>query len=267
MNQQIANDMNILAKFCGKRDVLALESQYLKETYGIEQADVMVLFGGSILSGGDILAEAMNQQIAKNYVIVGGAGHTTQTLRQKMKEEFPFMIVENRTEAELFQNYIKLKYEVTADYLEHKSTNCGNNITYLLALLSEKKISFQSMILVQDACMQYRMEATLRNYVSKDICIINYAAYQVKVVYKQGKLLYDQEINGMWEMDRYLSLLMGEIPRLLDDEHGYGPKGKGFIAHVEIPDTVWSAYLELKETYQGMTRKANPLYASVDFDQ
>ncbi|MDO4170660.1 MAG: ElyC/SanA/YdcF family protein [Lachnospiraceae bacterium] len=267
MNQQIADDINILGHFCGKRDVLSLEPQILKETYGIQQVDVMVLFGGSILSGGDVLAKAISQHVAKTYVIVGGAGHTTQTLRYKMKEVFPHMAVEDMTEAELFQNYIKWKYDVTADYLEYKSTNCGNNITYLLALLDEKKIFYQSMILVQDACMQYRMEATLRNYVSKEVCIINYAAYQVKVIYDQGKLLYDREINGMWEMDRYLSLLMGEIPRLLDDEHGYGPKGKGFIAHVDIPDMVWSAYLDLKKVYQGMTRKANPLYASVDSDQ
>jgi hypothetical protein len=41
----------------------------------------MVLFGGSILAGGNILAQAMFANIAKIYVIVGGAGHTTDTLR------------------------------------------------------------------------------------------------------------------------------------------------------------------------------------------
>lgn len=30
----------------------------------------------------------------------------------------------------------------------------------------------------------------------------------------------------------------GEIPRLRDDVNGYGPKGKKFIAHVNIPDKV-----------------------------
>ena len=31
---------------------------------------------------------------------------------------------------------------------------------------------------------------------------------------------------------------MGEVPRLRDDEHGYGPLGRGFIAHVDVPDEV-----------------------------
>ena len=41
----------------------------------------MVLFGGSIIAGGDILAEAIQNEVAKKNIIVGGAGHTTETLR------------------------------------------------------------------------------------------------------------------------------------------------------------------------------------------
>lgn len=43
------------------------------------------------------------------------------------------------------------------------------------------------------------------------------------------------------------SLLWGEIPRLTDDADGYGPRGKNFIAHVDIPTEV---------------RAANPAFAS-----
>ena len=66
----------------------------------------------------------------------------------------------------------------------------------------------------------------------------------------------------MWDIERYISLLMGEIPRLSDNENGYGPKGKGFIAHVEIPDQVSKAFHELHRIYSGAVRNANPLYAS-----
>ena len=41
----------------------------------------MVLFGGNIIAGGDILAEAIQNEVAKKNIIVGGAGHTTETLR------------------------------------------------------------------------------------------------------------------------------------------------------------------------------------------
>ena len=76
-----------------------------------------------------------------------------------------------------------------------------------------------------------------------------------------GALSYDDEIPGMWNMERYISLLLGEIPRLSDNEAGYGPKGKDFIAHVDIPEEVRNAFDELCKEYAGAVRKANPLYA------
>jgi hypothetical protein len=54
---------------------------------------------------------------------------------------------------------------------------------------------------------------------------------------------------------------MGEVPRLRDDRHGYGPAGQGFIAHVDIPENVEKAFSELKNIYGDQIRKANPLYA------
>lgn len=49
----------------------------------------------------------------------------------------------------------------------------------------------------------------------------------------------------LWSMDRYISLVLGEIPRLRDDEEGYGPLGKGFITHVDIPEEVEVAWKRL----------------------
>ncbi len=72
MNEKIAEAINILGFFFAeKRDITELSTKCLKDKYGIEQVDVMVLFGGSILCGGDILAQAMRNQIAKKYIIVG----------------------------------------------------------------------------------------------------------------------------------------------------------------------------------------------------
>lgn len=222
----------------------------------------MVLFGGSIMCGGDVLAQAIKNHIAKKYVIVGGAGHTTETLRLKMHEEFPDMETEGLSEAEVFAKYLQHQYGLLPDFLECKSTNCGNNITYLLDLLKENGIDFSSIIISQDATMQYRMEAGLRKYVSNNIKIINYAVYSAKVVVENSALTYKEEIWGMWDINRYISLLMGEIPRLSDDVNGYGPKGKDFIAHVEIPQEVRGAFDELSRTYPELIREANPLYAS-----
>ena len=45
MNERIVEYINILGRFCGKRDISELSPEELKKTYGIDQADVMVLFG------------------------------------------------------------------------------------------------------------------------------------------------------------------------------------------------------------------------------
>ena len=260
--ENIAKCINTLGAFLGMRDIAELTSECLHEKYGIPQADVMVLFGGSIMCGGDILAEGMKNRIAKKYVIVGGEGHTTETLRVKMHSAFPDIETSGLPEARVFAGYLKYRYGLEVDYLEEKSTNCGNNITYLLDLLRANGVSFKSIMLSQDATMQRRMDAGLRKHAEDGIQIINYAVYSAKVAAKNNALEYEEPIRGMWDIERYISLLLGEIPRLGDDENGYGPKGKGFIAHVDIPADVRDAFEVLKCEYAALVREANPLYAS-----
>ena len=261
-NQKIAENLNILGQFCGKRDVEKLSRKALYEKYGFEKVDVMVLFGGSILAGGDVLAKAIKDGIAEHYIIVGGEGHTTAILREQIQKEYPLITVDGLSEAEIFQQYLLTVYQMQADYLEIKSTNCGNNITNLLDLMKNKGIDYQSIILCQDATMQYRMEATLRKYLSKDAVVINYAAYRA-YLHDQDKLTYTTRIHGMWDVDHYINLLMGEIPRLTDDEQGYGPNGKHFLAHVDIPERVVAAFNALMPIYGSQIRKANPKYSSI----
>lgn len=151
---------------------------------------------------------------------------------------------------------------MNADALETQSTNCGNNITYLLELLEREKIPCRSIILCQDATMQCRMEMGLRKYRPQGMEIINYAAYQAEVMAQGSQLTYRESIPGMWTVDRYVNLLMGEIPRLTDNAAGYGPNGKNYIAHDDIPPEVQAAFERLQAVYGTQTRAANPLYAS-----
>lgn len=254
-----AENINIIGAFCGVRDVEELTEEALYRKYNIHQADVMALFGGTILCGGDVMAEAMRENVAKTYIIVGGFGHTTSTLQETMKALFPDVDAYNMQEAELFNIYLNRKFGLSADYLETASTNCGNNITNLLELLEKNNIPCKSIILSQDATMQRRMSAVMRKY-RPELQIINYATYRAEVVRKNGDISFSSDIKGMWDMDRYISLIMGEIPRLMDDEKGYGPRGKGYIAHEDIPPDVRKAFDELLEQYE--VRKANPEFSS-----
>ena len=109
--------------------------------------------------------------------------------------------------------------------------------------------------------MQLRMTAGLKKYVP-DVTIINYAAYRADVLERGDKQTFEAVPWGMWDMDHYIALLAGEIARLSDDLNGYGPKGKNYIAHVDIPLEVRHAFEMLKETYGDIVRTANPIYAS-----
>ena len=258
--EEIAEKMNILGTFLGKRDVPELSREALETKYGFSQADVMVLFGGSILCGGDVLAEAIRNEIAKKYIIVGGAGHTTEALRQKMHHAFPEIETNGLPESEVFEQYLEKRYSLHADYLERKSTNCGNNITYMKELIEEEGIACRTMILSQDATMQHRMEASVKKYMP-GIQVINYAVYDAKVVVRNGELTYEKEIWGMWDIDRYLTLLLGDVQRLSDNKDGYGPEGKGYIVHVDVPDEVEKAFMDLKKEFGDKVRVANPEYA------
>lgn len=89
-----------------------------------------------------------------------------------------------------------------------------------------------------------------------------YGCPQADVVAQGSQLIYREAIPGMWTVDRYVNLLMGEIPRLTDNDAGYGPNGKNYIAHDDIPPEVQAAFERLQAVYGTQTRAANPLYAS-----
>ena len=127
-------------------------------------------------------------------------------------------------------------------------------------LIEEEEIACRTMILSQDATMQYRMDASMKKYMP-GIQVINYAVYDAKVVVRNGELTYEKEIWGMWDIDRYLTLLLGDVQRLSDNKDGYGPEGKGYIVHVDVPDEVEKAFMDLKREFGDKVRVANPEYA------
>lgn len=280
--RQEARDLNVLARFLGQRDLPLLSRDGVAAASasatddasrtdatggpGVAEAnvqvDVAVLFGGSILAGGEVLADAMRADVARAYVIVGGAGHTTETLRERARSVWPRIdVAPGAAEAEIFDAYLREYHGMSADLLETRSTNCGNNITYLLELLESKGITAESFLLMQDATMMRRMVAGLRFH-RPDATVLAYATYVARVVADSGRLSYEDEPLGMWGIERYRTLLMGEVPRLRDDASGYGPKGAGWIAHVDIPRDVEDAFARLRAAHPGAVRVANPAYAS-----
>lgn len=261
--REAAAHINALGEYLGMRDIEALTPECLAAQSGAAQADLLILFGGSIACGADLAAMAMQRHLAARFMIVGGEGHTTQSLRDVLGQALPELDTRGRAEADVFADYLLARYGIRPDLIERHSTNCGNNVVNALALLCERGLKPRHVILMQDASMQRRMDAGFRKHLSADARITNYATYAAQVVAHQGALRFaGPPIWGMWKMERYISLLMGEIPRLRDDAQGYGPRGRGFIARVDVPSRVLDAFEALKPVYGGMIRAANPAYAS-----
>ena len=83
--EQIAQDMDPIARFVGAQDIEELTAAANERVLGIPQVDVLVLFGGAILAGADQFAQAMRNGVATTYVIDGGVGHTTLAFRQSVR--------------------------------------------------------------------------------------------------------------------------------------------------------------------------------------
>ena len=233
--QLLADAANTLTRFLGVRDLPKLSHKTLQRRYGFEQADVLILFGGTIPFGCDVAAAAWRRGVAHHLMIVGGIGHTTQSLRTKFKARFPDMDTYDKSEAEMIANYLSRKYDIPDIIMETKSTNYGNNVTYALAKLKEAAIPAKSIIIMQEPSMQRRIAAGFANELKhdKDTTIINYAPYRPYLAHKKGTLRFIRQYWGLWDVKHYITLLLGDISRLRDDENGYGPKGKGFITHVD----------------------------------
>lgn len=260
--EAIADKVNIISEFLAKRDVPTLSKEELKKKYGIEQADLLILFGASILHGCEFAVQVFKQGIAKRMMIVGGEGHTTDTLRDIIHSKCPEFDTKGKSESDIISYYIEKKHGITGCLIERESTNCGNNVSNALKVLEENGLNPKHIIILQDSSMQLRMDAGFKKiWAHKNVEIINFASYRVKVIVKQDKLYFEDNcIEGLWNIEHYINLQMGEIPRLSDTEEGYGPKGKNYIAHVDIPFKVQEAFDYLKNHYSDSVREANEKY-------
>ncbi|MBM2614879.1 YdcF family protein [Actinoplanes sp. LDG1-06] len=240
----IERHVNTLADFCALRDVPELTRDAVEEVAG-GRVDVAILFGGSTLAGGDVFAQAIADEVADRYMIVGGQGHSTDVLRAAVG----WPDAEGMTEAAIFDRYLGERHGVRTDLLEQESTNCGNNVTLALARLAEHHVPVRRILIIQDATMQRRMDAGFRLHAPRSR-IVNFASHRTHVPVARPPL-------GMWAPERYLEMLMGEIPRFT----GYGPEGRGFIAHVDVPAAVTEAWAALRDLGVGEARVADQRWA------
>lgn len=252
----IVNDINNVVKFLSKRDICELSSSSLVDKFGIAQVDIIIILGSSIPYIAEVGANAYKSGLAKDIMLVGGIGHSTKYLVQNVLEDnrYKDIDVADKSEAEILRQIIVSEKNIHKDkiIIESKSTNCGSNAFESLNVLKEIGKVPKSIILIQDPIMQLRTHASfLKQWNEEKTLIISYSPFipQLKVSEKNDGYL-NSDIPGLWAKDRFIDLIMGEIPRITDDANGYGPNGKGFISHVDIPEEVLNSYQRLLFYYK-----------------
>jgi hypothetical protein len=237
------DDLTTLGEFLARRDDAAL-------TPG-RRADLLVLCGSAVLRSLRVAAEALHGGAVARILVTGGVGHSTSYLRQAVAGHPAYRDIEiaGRTEAAVLAEILERHLDVPRDLIrtEEESTNCGQNAEYSLRLLADPASMPRSLVLVQDPTMQRRTHAAFDRWRRPDGPEIRSHAPFVPVVGEYG--VGETADEPAWTLDRFRDLALGEISRLTDDAHGYGPRGAGFIAHVDVPAEVVAAQGRLRAAY------------------
>jgi uncharacterized SAM-binding protein YcdF (DUF218 family) len=205
-------------------------------------------------------------ELAKYLVICGGIGHSTRLLYDSVARHPLYRSMANSMdglpEARVLEMVLE-KYYASASMtrngmkilIEDKSTNCGANALETRKLLEAKGVKEpDSILIVQDPTMSLRTLASFEKvYEGLEVELRTCPTLVPQVKLDRGEVVWDipgLKAGNLWAMDRFFDLIMGEVPRLRDDENGYGPSGKGYISHVKMPDEVQEAHRSLHGVLQ-----------------
>ncbi|KAL8837314.1 MAG: hypothetical protein Q9170_002571 [Blastenia crenularia] len=260
MSSSLATDLNLLSSFLAQPHLTTPQP-----------ADCIVICGSSILHCAETIFSALqsNPSLCSTLVICGGKGHSTSYLygaiaRHPLYTHFRDEI-EGWTEAAILYKILSQCYDPASIaaagcrvLVEQKSTNCGSNAIETRKLLESLGVPTpKTMIIVQDPTMSIRTFASFQKCygdLTHPPQFFSFPTFVPRLREGGGGLVWDVpgvEAAGLWEQERFTDLVIGEIPRLRDDEAGYGPRGKGFIAHVEIGGEVEEAWARLKRKVGG----------------
>lgn len=258
---EIAGDLNVLTRFLARTDVPTLTRRALAAVTGNSTVDCLVLLGNGVLHTAERAVQAMSEErLAPLLLISGGRGHSTRFLEEAVAAHrlYNGVVVPGQSEAEMLAD-IAIRYWGLSPgciLLETTSRNCGENATHSRSILARAGLYPRSMILVQDPTMQRRTHASFEwawHDSSHDTAFLSCPGLQPTAhATGNGLSLQPSEAAGLWPIERFVSLVLGEIPRLRDDPSGYGPSGRGFIGHVDIPPGVEEAFARLAQTFPNL---------------
>jgi hypothetical protein len=241
-------DLLVISGFLARRDVPRLELP--------EPADVLVLMGSAVLESVEVAARALHSGATGRILVSGGIGHSTPHLYDAVARHPAYRVIDvaGRPESHIIRDILRdhLGVDPATIQIEDASSNCGEN-----AELSRRQIqTAASIVLVQDPTMQRRTHAAFERSFRDhpETRLISFAPVLPWI----GTLGISAKPGGppIWSQHRFTSLLLGEVRRLRDDADGYGPLGRNFIDHVDIPEQVLLAYRNIAGQRPDLIRPA-----------
>jgi len=246
--QRVREDLERIARFLARRDVEVVEG-----------ADVLVLCGSAVLASVQVAADAWHRGGAAHVLVTGGTGHSTTFLQDAVAghPRYGDVPTAGRSEAAVLADLLRTHHDVpdAAVWVEEESTNCSENAEFSVDLLHRRAGPVHSLVLVQDPTMQRRTHACFERSLRRDAgAVVHSHAPFVPDVTDGGVRAPDGRVA--WSLERFTTLVLGEVRRLHDDEDGYGPRGAGYIDHVDVPGEVLDAYHRLLAGDRGAARPA-----------
>lgn len=238
MRKEIIDAFNCIIEFLAVRDIDQMSKDALEKVFNAPKADVIIALGSDLPIVAETACELYKAGHGEKLMFCGGIGHSTINLKKKVAK---ILGVETdrlpESEAEIYTCLAKDKYQIESSsiLMDKTSTNTFENIKNAIQILKDHTIKHQNLILIQDPILQKRSYVTALDLFDQRQKIINYAPI-IPRLNPDGILVND--IPYLWEGKRLYELALGEVYRLRDDENGYGPNGKGFLRHVDVPEKV-----------------------------
>lgn len=224
--------IDCVCAFLARRDLNELNAGELVRLTGRPCVDALFAFGCDLTEIPELAAQVFHQGLCNILLFSGGVGHATNNLRKNAYEKYG-IDCENSAEAEIMAEIAVRFLHVPEEkvYVEKDSTNSGENAAFSIALLRRNNVPFKSVLLLQDPMLQQRSHLATLKHLDPGCMLFSYAPFIPRA-----------EGIRPWPDERFFELVLREIPRITDNENGYGPKGRNFIVHADIPPEVVQSY-------------------------
>ncbi len=192
---------------------------YHHVNHKLKKADCIFVLGSHDIRVAEYATKLFFEGYAPIVIFSGGVAHHDDLLRTGWK----------KSEAETFaERAIQLGIPKNKIIIENESTNTSENIKFTEKILNEKRLNFNSFLVVQKPYMERRTYATIKLYWPNKTIIVT-----------SPQIDFDNYCNAKITQDDVINLMVGDLQRIK-----LYPS-KGFQISQEIPCNVWVAYQKL----------------------